>query len=228
MNETPTRYHAQHRSEVSPFLPARCTRVLEVGCGEGGFAANVRGQREYWGIEPSAAAGEVARGRLDRVLTGTYEQVQHALPADYFDLVICNDVIEHMADHEDFLAGLRKVMVADACMVGSIPNVRFIGNLYELLLNKDWRYRSDGILDRTHLRFFTEKSIRRTLEASGYVVEELRGINCASVLSSGVRKAIVRVALGAIQFGTLGYFNDVRFLQFAFRARRAERNVRDP
>lgn len=81
-----------------------------------------------------------------------------ALPDQHFDMVICNDVIEHMVDHDHFLEHIKTKMRPGACIVGSIPNVRHLTALFKLLVAKDWPYSASGILDRTHLRFFTENS----------------------------------------------------------------------
>jgi len=221
MNAVKGQYYSRERHEMVRLLPQKIMRVLEVGCGEGEFAARVRDRLEYWGVEPNTPAARVAEGRLDRVLNGTYEEVRGALPKAYFDLVICNDVIEHMTDHEKFLIMVREVMTPEARLVGSIPNVRFIGNLFEVLIRKDWNYRDYGILDRTHLRFFTQKSIQRALVASGYVIEELRGINSSANFSQGARRWVAFAATRMFQLLTLGFCNDTQYVQFAFRARRA-------
>jgi 2-polyprenyl-3-methyl-5-hydroxy-6-metoxy-1,4-benzoquinol methylase len=201
------------------FLPQSYERVLEIGCAQGCFSGAIAAGRETWGIEPSPDAARVAAERLTTVLTGTFGEVAPRLPRDHFDVVICNDVIEHMADHDQFLEIIKLYLRPGGCIVGSIPNVRFVYNLAELILLKDWRYREEGILDRTHLRFFTEKSFRRSLLEHGYRVEELRGIN-SSLCRSTSPKALLHMAViaGAIAV-SLGTQRDVRFLQFGFRAR---------
>jgi 2-polyprenyl-3-methyl-5-hydroxy-6-metoxy-1,4-benzoquinol methylase len=213
MESDPKAYFRHERREVAEFLPREYRRVLEVGCGEGVFSAHLKAPCEYWGIEPSAGAAARASRKLYRVLGGTYQEVYGQLPDHYFDLVICNDVIEHLPDHDEFLRAIQRKMDAGGRLVGSIPNVRYVWNLYGLLVEKDWRYADEGTLDRTHLRFFTEKSWRRTLAEHGFLVEELRGIN----ESTG---AIWSKVLKLIEAGTLGHYRDIKFLQFGFRARR--------
>lgn len=203
-------YYDGSRKEVATFLPDTYAKVLEIGCGEGGFRANLR-SCEYWGIEPTAAA-KVARGRLFRVFEGSYESTLDQLPDRYFDLVICNDVIEHMVDHDSFFRTIKQKLNDKAHIVGSVPNVRYIGNIYEVLFLKDWQYRDEGVLDRTHLRFFTEKSLRRIFQQHGYVVEAYAGINPVKVQLSPPR-VLAKNALVML----LG--RDTRFLQFGFRLR---------
>lgn len=200
-----------------PFVPARRGRVLEVGCGEGRFIGSLAGADETWGIEPSPAA-EIAARRLDCVFHATFDQAEHELPERYFDLVICNDVIEHMVSHTSFLTKIKKYMAQEAMMIGSIPNVRYYATLFEYLLERDWRYADMGVLDRTHLAFFTRKSLRRTLEAHGFKVLQLRGINTDYRFSNSPKVRAYLIAAYALTAVTLGYFSDIRHLQFAFQA----------
>jgi len=211
-------YYCGTRQEVAQFLPSHYTKVLEIGCGEGGFRTYV-GPCEYWGIEPNRAAASIARTVLFRVIEGTYQEAFEHLPNHHFDLVICNDVIEHMANPEEFLASITEKMTVGATLVGSIPNVRFVGNLFELLFLKDWQYKDQGILDRTHLKFFTHKSLRCLFQNHGFLVEELRGIN-------GVPVGIFQLRLLLKNLFILVMGCDSRFLQFGFRVRSAMEDKR--
>ena len=73
-------------------------------------------------MEPSAAADQ-ARTRLDHVFQATFDEADPELPAGYFDVVVCNDVIEHMPDHDVFFEQVKRVLVPGGVIVGSIPNV---------------------------------------------------------------------------------------------------------
>jgi 2-polyprenyl-3-methyl-5-hydroxy-6-metoxy-1,4-benzoquinol methylase len=205
------KYFAYERAEMVPFLPPGCEKALEIGCAEGVFRGHLPAQCEYWGVEMNPEAADKAGKVLDKVLTGTYQEVSPQLPGGYFDIVICNDVIEHMADHAAFLQALKANLKPGGVLIGSVPNVRFQKNLVELLLQKDWEYKDEGILDRTHLRFFTEKSLRRSLEENGFVIESLEGIN--SLLK---RKVTPRSLLRWLLVTLLG--TDTQYRQFGFRA----------
>ena len=206
-----SRYFAGHRHEMSAFLPARYERVLEIGCGEGGFVASLSPGCERWGVEQHAISAEQARGRMHRILVGDFGAVQDELPDGYFDLVVCNDVIEHMPDHDAFLESLTHKMRDGAYLVASIPNMRYYYCLRELLLRKEWVYQDHGVMDRTHLRFFTERSIRRMLTDHAFEIDRFSGINRLRGLRR-VLRAMFFVLL------TFGYYRDILFPQFAFRA----------
>lgn len=202
-------YYQNYRGEMKPLLPTHYSRVLEIGCGEGYFRDNLSIEHEYWGVEPTAEIANRATERLDKVLIGTYEEVANHIPSGYFDLVICNDVIEHMTDHDRFLQAIKSKMKEGGCLVASIPNVRHILNLFEVLVKKDWEYKNEGILDRTHFRFFTKKSLQRIIAENGYQSDQFIGINAyrADSFIKGVFAYFVILGLG----------QDTRFLQFGIR-----------
>lgn len=209
--KTDSTYYRNHRAEIIPALPAQYTRVLEIGCGEGRFRANLSLPHEYWGIEPSQAAAKVAEKQLDQTLIGTYTERRAAVPDDYFDLIICNDVIEHMTDHDFFFQDIKSKLHTGGVIVASLPNVRHVLNLFELLVKKDWQYKDEGILDRTHFRFFTQKSLLATLERHQYQVEFMQGINGYE------GDAWWKSLIGSLAIAVLG--QDTRYLQFAIRIR---------
>ena len=184
MKSDPLHYYQANRGVMARYLPQTYERVLEVGCGAGGFFDHLRQPCEVWGVEPNPAAARAASLKLHRVLTGRFDSIADQLPDAYFDMVICNDVIEHMDDHDRFLEAIKAKMRPGGWIVGSIPNVRHITALFKLLVAKDWPYSESGILDRTHLRFFTEKSLVRTLRNHGYAIEAFEGIG--SVITNGI------------------------------------------
>ena len=211
-------YYQQQRRDMRGYLPENPRRVLEIGCGEGAFSASIVGAKEKWGVEPNTAAAQIAAGRLDHVLTGRFDTVSDQLPRQHFDLVVCNDVIEHMEDHDRFLRDIRAHIAEGGVLVGSVPNIRNYKILFDLLFLGDWRYQDSGIMDRTHLRFFTQSSLRRSLVQAGYRIEILRGMNGS--LSPGRAKwAWPRFVFGCLWIGlTLGTARDIIPAQFGFRA----------
>ena len=212
---------------MARFLPDSYEHVLEVGCGAGGFSDHLRQPCEVWGVEPNGDAGKAAALKMDRLLIGRYDQLTDQLPDRYFDLIVCNDVIEHMDDHDAFLEAIKQKMRPGGFIVGSIPNVRHITALFKLLIIKDWKYSESGILDRTHLRFFTEKSLCRTLQEHGYSIQMFAGVG--SIITNGISRTTnkpsrlqdlsYRLISLAVVVLTLGYYWDTQYPQYAFRVR---------
>ncbi len=211
-------YFQNTRPEMAALVPATRQRVLEIGCGEGRFLAALEGVGERWGIEPDPDAAGVAATRLGRVLATGFDEAEANLPSKYFDVIICNDVIEHMNDHDDFFRRVQLYMAPGGVIVGSVPNVRYFRNLFDLLALADWHYKDSGVLDRTHKRFFTAKSMRRSLTEAGFAVQHVGGINSGLTLNFGRgqgRYTVFGFGLIGLSFGLM---RDIACMQVAFRA----------
>lgn len=209
-------YYKNSRHEMLSFLPTNYKKVLEVGCARGFFRDGLNSDIEYWGIEIMPIEAEIAKKKLDKVLVGSYFDVYGDLPDGYFDLVICNDVIEHFVDHELFLNSLIPKMQKDGYLLGSVPNVRQYTNMYNLFFKRDWKYVDAGVLDRGHLRHFTEKSLKRFLCNSGFRIIKFKGIN------SVFRKdnILFRILRFIYYLPPVLFFGlDSRFAQFGFLVR---------
>jgi SAM-dependent methyltransferase len=211
MNGQPANYYEQTRIELHPFVPGDARILLDVGCGAGVFGAGLKKAREIeiWGVEPVAAAAAEASKRLDRVVTGYFEP-NVGVPDRHFDVVMFNDSLEHFPAPEPALVLAVRKLKPGGVVVASIPNVRYFENVRELLLAKDWRYTDQGILDRTHLRFFTRKSAVRTFEECGYDVLSVAGINAGAW--TGWKMRLLDLLFRK-------HMEDMRFLQHVIVAR---------
>jgi 2-polyprenyl-3-methyl-5-hydroxy-6-metoxy-1,4-benzoquinol methylase len=148
-------------------------RVLDVGCSSG-YLARPLSERgcTVVGIERDASAAAVAREVCAEVLVGDIEAMDLPFERDSFDVVLCGDLIEHLRDPEQFLVRMRSLLRPGGRLVISTPNVAN-WTIRLGLLGGRWRYTERGILDRTHLHFFTRKTLVQMLERAGYQVVEL-------------------------------------------------------
>ena len=204
------RYYDGERSEMLPFIPSGAHRILELGCANGRFAAGIKERQvaEIWGVEINPEAAARAAHRLDRVIQSDIHSALEKLPFAYFDCVVCNDILEHLPDPETILEKLRKYITPTGVIVASIPNIRYLPVLFELLVMKDFKYRNRGVLDNTHLRFFTRKSIQRLFMNSGYELLKMQGLHARHPLYQAI-------IIWLMCIFTLGYYNDTRFKHFA-------------
>lgn len=180
--------------------------MLELGCAEGAFASVVKERMgaEVWGIESNARAAASANAALDCVLVGDADVRIAELPDAYFDAVICNDVLEHLVDPPATLVLLRRTLKPGGVVVASISNIRYLPALRALVFEADFPQDDEGIFDRTHLNFFTRKSIVRLFETAGYTVQKIEGIHA--------RRRPLGIILAVLSFG---FFADGFYLQYA-------------
>jgi 2-polyprenyl-3-methyl-5-hydroxy-6-metoxy-1,4-benzoquinol methylase len=156
------------RPEVLQAIPRGVTSLLDVGCFEGGFGAALKVERNafVWGVEQDRRAASVAARRLDRVTVGTFPQ---AIPNRAFDCITFLDSLEHMEDPWTALRQAHELLTRHGTVVASIPNVQHF-SVIAGLIRGHFAYTDAGILDRTHLRFFTKRTIVDLFEGSGFAV----------------------------------------------------------
>lgn len=172
-------YYNVERVEMIPFIPPDSRVFLELGCGAGAFGATLRRMipgSHVTGVEIHKDSAQVALGRIDRVLVQPIEQAIDGISNASIDCVVCNDVLEHLVDPWEILRQLRRVLRPSGAVVSSIPNVRHFPVFKAYFIGADWKYEKMGVLDRTHMRFFTSKSIKRMYEECGYTVTRQEGI----------------------------------------------------
>jgi 2-polyprenyl-3-methyl-5-hydroxy-6-metoxy-1,4-benzoquinol methylase len=198
-------YYGNQRNEILEYIPKDIGTILDVGCGYGGFLDLVKNNRnvETWGIELVNSVAETLNGHVDFILNGSIEANCVSLPNNYFDCITFNDVLEHLMYPDEVLNSIHDKFSDKGILVASIPNVRFLRNLYNLLIHKDWKYEDSGILDRTHFRFFTKKSMVRLFEDSGYEVISINGIFKLNAFKFKI-----------FNFITFGFFEDCLFERF--------------
>ena len=153
------RYYGTARREIIPWLPARVARMLDVGCGAGATTAAVREVRPVaWagGVEYVEAIAAEAERVCDRVWQGdaAAAPLEHEIAPGSLDLVLCLDVLEHMADPWSMVRRLSALLAPGGRLIVSVPNIRHWKFIWRLASRGDFVYRDAGLLDRTHLRFF--------------------------------------------------------------------------
>jgi 2-polyprenyl-3-methyl-5-hydroxy-6-metoxy-1,4-benzoquinol methylase len=170
-------YHQNPRSEIASFVAEPPGTVLDVGCGGGAtgklFKEKFPGTRVV-GIEINPRAAEYARQFLDQVICAPIEEVDLArdAPGAEIRLVLLLDVLEHLYDPWRALARVRSWLAPGTRVLASVPNVRNLAVLDELA-GGHFQYAENGVLDVTHVRFFTRAELRRMFEETGFRVNNL-------------------------------------------------------
>lgn len=180
-------YHNQQRLDVLAHVAVTpASTVLDVGCGTGamGRTLSARGCRQIYGIEVDPEAAAEARRFYADVIVGDVDSLALDFGETQFDAIVCADILEHLRDPWRVLKRLRHLMKPEGALVASIPNFRNVATLCELVMG-DFQYTDWGIQDRSHLRFFTRKSIVRLFSECGYhaqVVGRNQDANAAAVV----------------------------------------------
>lgn len=198
-------YYDNARTDLLERFPAPPRSLLDVGCGAG---ATGKAAKERWpdvrtlGIEIVAEQAAIARSRLDAVFEGSAEDLDFARAGIHgVDAVLLADVLEHLVDPWSFLKRLKTALAPGATIVASIPNVANLWLIEQLAAGR-FEYGDDGLLDRTHLRFFTRASIASLFADAGYRIEALDRVTDGRVDDS-TRKRVLGVMLPVPRFGMM-------------------------
>jgi len=206
MLEKPVGYYSNIRPEMYEFIPVKAGKILEAGCGEGIFASQVKEKlnAEVWGLELDFESAEIASKKIDKVLQGDIALTISQLPKNYFDCIIFNDVLEHLVNPYEVLEALKQNLAPNGVIVSSIPNARYWRVFKMYVFGKNWKYENDGVMDRTHLRFFTKRSISEMFENLKYDVVTIKGLKPTPSVGFQI--------LNALTFGSL---SDCKYIQYA-------------
>lgn len=169
-------YYNRVKREFLPLIPEGPNVILDLGCGAGQLGRVLRETNkasELVGVEIYPMAAEKAEKYYNKIYQDNVESL--SLPyVEYFDYVICGDILEHLIDPWFMLTKINKMLKSGGMLVCSIPNIRYWKIIATLVLNGTWEYTEAGILDSTHLRFFTKSSFIDMLHKSNYSVTFLR------------------------------------------------------
>jgi SAM-dependent methyltransferase len=169
---TEPEYYSHTRSEILPLLPAAARCIVDVGCGAGSTLRWLR--TVYPGAHMIGLEGHAAM----RSAIGTNADEAHIVDLNgelprfgQPDLMLFLDVLEHVTDPVAVLGRLTAQLVPGGTIIVSVPNVAHLSVALPLLLSGSFEYRDAGILDRTHLRFFVQRSAIALLHDAGFAVD---------------------------------------------------------
>jgi len=164
--------HSSHSQIVKQCGEGRGLRLLDVGCARGHLSAVLASQGwRVTGIEYDAVDAAVARDKGIDVIVGTAEDAMGTMN-EKFDVIVFADVLEHFVHPEDVLSQARALLVHGGRIVISIPNVAHLSVRLQLLMGS-FTYTDRGILDRTHLHFYTKKTLKKMITGAGLQINHL-------------------------------------------------------
>jgi GT2 family glycosyltransferase/SAM-dependent methyltransferase len=210
------RYYEYERSEILEAVPFGAERILDVGCGSGWLGEQLKRRQGalVCGVEIVPEAAERAAQRLDRVWNASVEEVLSEIPENSFDCIITADVLEHLGNPWAVLTSLRQKLAPGGTVVASVPNVGH-WDVVQDLLEGTWHYTSEGLLDRTHLRFFTRRSVQELFWTAGLTIREFSAIPRGHGMPPALLKRLRRAGLRMT-----GGLEDLRVFQYLVVAER--------
>lgn len=204
-------YFTSRREILAEEVREKGNTVLDVGCASGAFGAGLKAigkANVVYGIEINADVAEHAQDNIDHVMVAdlnllTADMLYEQWGRVEYDYVVFGDVLEHLVDPERLMRSLASFLGPHGKFIISVPNVRNFSVLVDLVFNGDWRYSESGILDKTHLRFYTRRSFNRLIDDLGFDIEASR----LSVIGKKTK------SLNAL---TLGFFQEFFAKQIIF------------
>jgi 2-polyprenyl-3-methyl-5-hydroxy-6-metoxy-1,4-benzoquinol methylase len=194
-------YGSQRHDAKIALLPEPLGRVLDVGCARGvnADALRARGATHLAGIELDAAFATEARERYDEVVTGSVPE-DLAWEAHSFDTILAYDVLEHLVDPWTTTRRLAALLQPGGRLHVSLPNARSKALWLPLLLRGTFAYSPEGVMDVTHLRFFTRRDAIAMVESAGLRIEAVHHPPAET------RKRRIAYRLGLTEFLTIQWF----------------------
>ncbi len=202
-------YHDNARRDVLPWLPSTAKRCFDLGCGAGGTLNLLKDKyANIWlsGLEMDATSAQAARGIAHEIWcedADKFDFTAHIEPGS-LDLVLCLDVLEHLVDPWSVVKKLSPLLGKGGTLITSLPNIRYHKLVKTLLVDGDFSYTDEGLMDRTHLRFFVRKTAEQLVTCGGLT---LKSVASATPIKTNGLKGIANRLLG-------GRLNDLLTLQY--------------
>lgn len=201
-------YFSIIRNDLIKLIPENVKTILDIGCG---FGATGNAIKKHFsgikviGIEINTDAANRAKELLDKVYIGDAETISPDIPEGSIDCIIFGDVLEHTREPLLVLQKFSTFLTDEGFIIASIPNIRNIKPLFKIIFDK-FEYEDYGILDRTHLRFFTLHTIIKMFDEA-----KLNIISVKKKYGMGTKYKLIRI----FTFGLISQFTIEQFLILA-------------
>lgn len=222
-------YHMNPRVEIMSFLTERPGTVLDIGCGGGATGKLVKDKfpgTRMIGVEINPHAAEHARRHLDHVVCAAVEDIVPArdFPDAAITTVLLLDVLEHLYDPWNALVRIHGWLAPGTRLIASVPNIRNLATLSDVAGGR-FDYEANGVLDITHVRFFTRATLRDMFEQTGFVVQRLDPLTQPALVDQVIvdrRPGRIDTRNISIRYRSFEELEDLYALQYVVDARAGE------
>ena len=173
MKQTPS-YNVVNKDLLN-FIPDNCTRIVEIGCMHGDLArvyCTKNKKAEFIGIDIDPDYAKIAEKHCTRAFAGNIEELESAIFSSLFpsDCWVFGDCLEHLRDPWTLLRRVRESIDPSGCLVACVPNAQN-WSVQMRLLNGRFFYEDSGLMDRTHIRWFTRITQIEMFQSTGWKIE---------------------------------------------------------
>ena len=179
MNKTPSYYQGVN-TLLLKYIPANLQHLLEFGCAEGRLGAAYKHENPgacWYGMDIHQPAVKAAQTRIDYAACASANQpiVDELIWQHQYDCLVYGDVIEHLINPQDSIRLHLEMLKPGGYLITCLPNIEHWSTFHELLSGR-WEYQQEGLMDNTHLRFFTLASATRMFERLGLTVTSTKPV----------------------------------------------------
>ena len=195
-HKKPKDYFFNLKDNIIELVSKSSNKILEIGCGAGATLAELKKQnpnRVIIGLDIVDINSHI-KSIIDDFICANIEEIELPYPKGFFDTIIMADVIEHLINPWECVKNLAQYLSPNGCIIASIPNLTYHRVISNMLFKNEFEYQESGILDKTHLRFFTKKSIYKLFQDAGFNI-----INLTSFISTNKGKIINRLTGGIFE-----------------------------
>jgi 2-polyprenyl-3-methyl-5-hydroxy-6-metoxy-1,4-benzoquinol methylase len=218
-------YPESARPDIYPLFAAQPGRILDVGCSSGAVGASLKTNFPgawVWGCELDVNAAQIAEPRLDFINVNDPREwsAEELSLLKSVDTILFLDVLEHMSNPWGLLQFFSNHISSETQLIISLPNVAYAMVLKELA-DGFWNYASSGILDVTHLRFFTLYEMKRMFYQTGFRIEEQLSLSSATANITGDYPLHLDMGNIRITVQNEAHLRSLMTIQYGFRLRKA-------
>ena len=166
-------YYNQEKRFIYHLIPDGPNKIMDCGCAAGQLGKGLiesNKASEVIGIEIFEPAAREAMKIYKKVHMGDIETMDLSYE-EYFDIVVCGDILEHLKEPRNLVRQIHRALKTGGILICCVPNIRYWRIWRDVIFKGDFCYTAEGILDQTHLRFFTSRSLRRMLTQASFSVE---------------------------------------------------------
>jgi len=172
-------YFSYIRWDIINQVPEGNHRILDVGCGAGATLLKLKElgkASEIFGIEINEDIAGKLSPLLNGIIIGDIESIKLPFNEKYFDYILFGDILEHLINPDKILNQYKALLKDDGFIIATIPNIKHFNILLRLIILDEFKYVDEGILDKSHLRFFTKKEMENLFMRNKFKIVEINPI----------------------------------------------------